>query len=337
LFWIIRYGASVSQLRQESIAPRGARTTRGPAVGFGWALMNAKDSAMAGARERAHNPPPAMRRAIPIVALLLTLAGCAGLFGTATRQGVSSSLVDYLYPKGEPPPAQTGAVPHLQLPLKVGVAFVPSSYSGDLALPESERIRLLNDVKARFMGRDFIEEIAVIPEAYLRSSRGFESLEQTARLYGLDVMALVSYDQVSHSDERTAALLYWTIVGAYTIRGNQNDVQTFVDTAVFDIPTRTLLFRAPGVSQAKSSSTLVGLERDLRATQQQGFEQAMVDMTANLDRELSVFKERIRTDGSVRVTRAQSSGGGGGATGLASLLLLGGLLLAAFRRRRATA
>jgi rhombotail lipoprotein len=261
--------------------------------------------------------------------MLLALVGCAGLFGTPTRQGVSSSLVDYLYPKGEPPPAQSGGIPHLQLPLKVGIAFVPSSHSGELALPESERMRLLNDVKARFMGRDFIEEIAVIPEAYLRSSRGFESLEQTARLYGLDVMALVSYDQVTHSDERTASLLYWTIVGAYTIKGNKNDVQTFVDTAVFDVPTRTLLFRAPGVSKVQGTSTLVGLERELRAKQQQGFEQAIADMTVNLDNELSVFKERIRTDGSVRVTRADS-GGGGGATGLAILALLA---LASVRRR----
>lgn len=278
-----------------------------------------------------------MKRAIAVIAVFLALAGCTGLFGGPTRQGVSSSLVDYLYPKGEPPPPQTGVIPHLQLPLKVGLAFVPSGLRGDLALPESERIRMLNDVRARFAGRDFISEITVIPDAYLRSGRGFDSLEQTARLYGLDVMALVSYDQVTHSDERTSAFLYRTIVGAYTVHGNRNDVQTFVDTAVFDVPTRKLLFRAPGVSQAKSTSTLVGLERDLRQTQREGFEQAMADMTANLDQELSAFKERIRTEGTVRVTRAESSGGGGGAAGGGSLLLLGCLALAAFRRRRATA
>lgn len=279
-----------------------------------------------------------MKRAIAVVAVFLALAGCAGLWGASTRQGVSSSLVDYLYPKGEQPPPQTDQVPHLKLPLKVGLAFVPSGLRADLALPESERIRMLNDVKARFAGRDFISEITVVPDAYMRSGRGFDSMEQTARLYGLDVMALVSYDQVTHSDERSSAFLYWTIVGAYTVRGNKNDVQTFVDTAVFDVPTRKLLFRAPGVSQVKSSSTLVGLERDLRATQQQGFEQAMVDMTANLDQELSVFKERIRTDGTVRVTRTGPPGqGGSGATGVASLLLLGGLALAACRRRRTTA
>jgi rhombotail lipoprotein len=270
-----------------------------------------------------------MKRAFLCALLPLILAACTGLFGAPARQGVSSSLVDYLYPKGEPPPAQSAAIPHLQLPLKVGIAFVPSNASGQLSLPESERIRLLNDVKARFMGRDFIEEIAVIPEAYLRSSRGFESLEQTARLYGLDVMALVSYDQVTHSDERTAAFLYWTIVGAYTVKGNKNDVQTFVDTAVFDIPTRKLLFRAPGTSKVQGTSTLVGLERDLRARQQQGFEQAIADMTVNLDNELSVFKERIKTDQSVRVTRAESSGGGG-AVGFAILALLA---LSSLRRR----
>lgn len=275
-----------------------------------------------------------MKRAIAVVAVFLALAGCAGLWGAGTRQGVSSSLVDYLYPKGEPPPPQTDAVPHLKLPLKVGLAFVPSGLRADLALPESERIRMLNDVKARFAGRDFIAEITVVPDAYMRSGRGFDSMEQTARLYGLDVMALVSYDQVTHSDERTSAFLYWTIVGAYTVRGNKNDVQTFVDTAVFDVPTRKLLFRAPGVSQVKSSSTLVGLERDLRDTQKQGFEQAMVDMTANLDNELSVFKERIRTDGTVRVTRSGPPGqGGGGAADVVALLLLGSLALASVRRR----
>jgi hypothetical protein len=56
-------------------------------------------------------------------------------------------------------------------------------------------------------------------------------------------------------------------------------------------------------------------------------------MTVNLDKELDVFKERIRTDPSVRVTRADgSSYGGGGASGLAAIAGL--LLLAAARRAR---
>lgn len=273
------------------------------------------------------------RLAMLSIALLLT--ACAGLFGSTGRQGVSSSLVDYLYPQGEVPPPQGGVIPHLQLPLAVGLAFVPSQSPDTQVLSEAQRMKLLNDVKKSFDGRDFIREIAVIPDAYLRSGRGFDALEQTARLYGLDVMALVSYDQVAHSSERASSFLYWTIVGAYIVKGNKNDVQTFVDTAVFDVATRKLLFRAPGVNEVKSSSTLVDVERDVRAAQQKGFELAMADMTVNLDKELSTFKERIKSDGSVRVTRVGgASDGGGGAADTNILLLLTGLLLLSARLRR---
>jgi rhombotail lipoprotein len=58
----------------------------------------------------------------------------------------------------------------------------------------------------------------------------------------------------------------------------------------------------------------------------------MADMTVNLDKELDAFKERIRTDESVRVTRADgTSYGGGGAGGFAVLGALA--LLLALRRR----
>jgi len=276
-----------------------------------------------------------MRRAISVAVVVLLAAGCASLFGSSGRQGVSSSLVDYLYPKGEVPPRQEGVIPNLQIPLAVGLAFVPSQSGNTQLLSEAQRMKLLNDVKATFQGRDFIREIAVIPDAYMRSGRGFDSMEQTARLYGLDVMALVSYDQVAHTAETKSSFLYWTIVGAYMVKGNKNDVQTFVDTAVFDVPTRKLLFRAPGVNEFKSSSTLVDVERDVRKAQEKGFELAMADMTVNLDRELSVFKERIKADGSVRVTRVGgSSEGGGGAADAGFLLLLTGLLLFSARCRR---
>jgi rhombotail lipoprotein len=270
-----------------------------------------------------------------LFSLVLLTTACAGLFGGSRREGISSSLVDYLYPDDEKPPPQPGQIPHLEIPLTVGLAFVPAGYGNSKGLSEAERMQMLEDVKTAFSGRDFIAEIAVIPEAYMRSGRGFSALEQTARLYNLDVMALVSYDQVANTSEKTASLLYWTIVGAYVVKGNKNDAQTFVDTAVFDMATRKLLFRAPGVSDVQSSSTLVDQEQDMRVTQRKGFEQAMADMTVNLDQELSLFKERVRKDQSVRVTRAAGYSGGGGAADAGFLILLTGLLLFPAVRRKA--
>ena len=269
-------------------------------------------------------------KATSVLFACLLLTGCAGLFGQGDREGVSSSLVDYLYPDGEKPPEQTVVTPNLELPLTVGIAFVPTY--GNAALSEAERMNLLNKVKSHFEGREYIQEIAVIPEAYMRAGRGFQSLEQVARLYNLDVVALVSYDQVAHTDERTSSFLYWTIVGAYVVKGNENDVNTFVDTAVFDVASKKLLFRAPGVSDITSSTTYVEMDADRRATQQKGFEQAMADMTVNLDTELDAFKERIREDQSVRISYTPryrgGGGGGGGAAGvfaLAALALLTGI------------
>ncbi|UCC14674.1 MAG: rhombotarget lipoprotein, partial [Gammaproteobacteria bacterium] len=64
-----------------------------------------------------------------IAGLLVVLAnGCSWLFtDTDSRTGVSSSLVDYLYPRGEIPPPPDDTVPQLNLPVRVGLAFVPGS------------------------------------------------------------------------------------------------------------------------------------------------------------------------------------------------------------------
>ena len=60
----------------------------------------------------------------------------------------------------------------------------------------------------------------------------------------------------------------------------------------------------------------------------------MADMTVNLDKELDAFKQRVLTEGKVRVVRADGSsyGGGGGASGFAALAAL--LMLLGARQRR---
>ena len=58
--------------------------------------------------------------------VVLQLSACVTGFGSDGRRGVSSSLVDYLYPEGQVPPKYEETVPHLRLPLTVGLAFVPS-------------------------------------------------------------------------------------------------------------------------------------------------------------------------------------------------------------------
>ncbi|MBR9910718.1 MAG: rhombotarget lipoprotein [Gammaproteobacteria bacterium] len=277
-------------------------------------------------------------RSFVVVALIVSLSSCTNLWQQLSgdggrQQGVSSSLVDFLYPQGETPPPAPNNIPNLQLPLRVGVAFVPSNSSNVEGLSEAEKNRLLEQAKQSFTGRDFIDHITVIPDTYLRSRKGFQTIEQVARLYSLDVMALVSYDQVVHSDDTKSSILYWTVVGAYFVKGSKNDVQTFVDTAIFDVKTNKLLFRAPGVNKITATSTLVGSPEAMRDARSNSFSLAMADMTRNLNDELERFRERIKQDASVTVSHRQGYGGGG-AVGIYSLLALALLTLSGGALRR---
>jgi rhombotail lipoprotein len=262
----------------------------------------------------------------------LLLTSCSSLLdiGGQTRSGVSSSLVDYLYPSGEVPPNLQDSIPILELPLRVGIAFVPSQ-GGRSTISEVTKIELLEKVKAEFVNREFIEHIEVIPDTYLRSSKGINGMQQVARLYGVDVLALVSYDQVAVSEDNPTSFLYWTIVGSYVIKATSNEVQTFVDTAVFDVKTARLLFRAPGLDKMSDRSTLVESTEVIRKTRDASFTAAMGSMTQNLAAELDVFRERVKQDPAVADVQWKSGSGGGGAFGW---LLCFGLLVAAGVRRR---
>jgi rhombotail lipoprotein len=274
------------------------------------------------------------RLAFLLVAVTL-LAGCTWMWleseEAGQRKGVSSSLVDFLYPEGQVPPEYAEAIPELKLPLRAGVAFVPSAAEGEAALDEVTRQQLLETVKARFESRDYIAGIEVIPEQYMRARRGFQTLDQVARLYALDVIALVSYDQTSFTGDTPASFWYWTIVGAYVVKGSRNDVDTFLDIAVFDVPTHKLLMRAPGTSRIEAKTTAVEIGEELRENRIKGFRKANEDMTNNLEDVLDQFEARVkaREPTGVVIAHREGHGGGAGAGGPAFLLLL----LLAQRRR----
>lgn len=258
--------------------------------------------------------------AIAWVALLLT--GCSTMWDWSggARSGASSSLVDYLYPDGQKPPDVEQTIPYLELPLRVGIGFVPGQ-SGYGTISEATKMQLLEKVKAEFIDREYISHIEVIPDTYLRSSSGVIGMQQVARLYDVDVMALVSYDQVAVSEENPTGLLYWTIVGAYLIKATSNEVQTFVDTAVFDVDTARLLFRAPGAHTMSDRSTLVEAGEVVRKAKDESISVAMEEMTGNLAVELDRFQARVKEDPGVANTQWKP-GYGGGALGWLTLVLL---------------
>jgi rhombotail lipoprotein len=276
-----------------------------------------------------------MKSKITIVMLLtIFVTGCSSFWlgpgYEKTREGASSSLVDYLYPDGEIPPAVTDNLPFLNLPVRVGIAFVPSPNREDISAAEKQD--LLEHVAVEFRDRDFVQSIETVPDTYMRSARGVQGMKQVAALYGVDILALVSYDQISFSGERDSALLYWTIIGALAVKGNTNEVQTMIDTAVFDVATARLLFRAPGTARDQRNVTLLESGRDLRKLRGEGFVAATDDMIVNLDQELEGFRAAVEAGERAQVEWKPGYGGGGTSAWLLALLFLACLQPLAIRR-----
>jgi rhombotail lipoprotein len=264
---------------------------------------------------------------------LASLAGCVGMLSHMQRNAQTSSLVDFLYPRGEVP--QHDQVPVLNLPLTVGVAFLPGKPGTSGSLDENRKVAVLEEIRERFEKRSFVREIVPIPDYYLASQRGFDGLAALQRLYKLDLVALVSYDQVARQEDNRLSLTYLTIVGAFFVPGTSQDVNTIVDLAVVDPATRSLVLRAAGMDSRKGVTTSVGSAAQLRERGAESIQASADSMIENFDKELLGFEDRVRK-GTARVQIANRGSGGAGAFDWVMLVVLGGLLLGRWVACRAT-
>lgn len=249
-----------------------------------------------------------MRQIAAAILLCLLIAGCA----TPTPKHTSTSAVEFLYPNAKDP-VDTPSVPTLRLPMRVGIAFVPGvAGNQNLALTEKRKTDVLDEVANHFRKLPYVKTIEVIPSAYLRPRGSFPNLDQVRTMYGVDVIALVSYDQTQFTDQGLLSLTYWTVVGAYIVRGQKNDTHTMLDTVVYDIPSRKLLFRAPGLSEIKAHSTYVNMSEQLRKDSEESITQATADMIANLDTQLTAFQAKVKErPEEFRVVHSPAYRGGG--------------------------
>lgn len=259
-----------------------------------------------------------MKKLLSFLLMSTLLVGCSAFH--QKEEVASSSLIDFLYPNDTGYQTHTPATPHLTLPLNIGIAFVPNTNYGKLNLSAKQKHDILTQVKSEFSDLGYVNRIEIISDHYLKSGGGFDNLDQLSRIYNVDVMALVSYDQIARNTQNHASLLYWTIAGLYLIPGDQNNTQTFVDTAVFDIKSRQLLLRAPGVSEVDSLSTAVGVEDNFYEDSSQGFDLAVSDMVVNLSSELETFKIRVKEENIAKVSYSNNYSGGSLSWWLVALL-----------------
>jgi hypothetical protein len=152
---------------------------------------------------------------------------------------------------------------------------------------------------------------------------------------GLDVLALVSFDQETHLDDNDWSLAYLTIVGAYVVKGSRHDVATLVDLAVVDPQSRQLIIRAGGTDLRHGNTTWIDAGRETREADITGFSAATDQMIEHFDAALSKFEADVRSGTApIRVVSKNATGNAGGGGALSAGFI--GLLLLAVARRAAS-
>ncbi|MEX8518615.1 MAG: rhombotarget lipoprotein [Leptothrix sp. (in: b-proteobacteria)] len=230
----------------------------------------------------------------------LSLTGCASM-EAGNKQRQVASVLSFLFPGKQEPEPPSERIAELKVPFRIGVAFVPDTAAAEFRLAEAERQGLASKVRDAFAGYPFIGHIEIVPSLYLEPGGGFANLERVGSLLNLDVVALISYDQVQHADASGWSFLYWTGVGAYVIEGDHYEALTAVECTVFDIRSHRLLMRAGATSTNKGDATLVSFSEKARAGRAQSFAEAMDRMVASLQQEVRTFRDKAPKDPMIRL------------------------------------
>jgi rhombotail lipoprotein len=273
--------------------------------------------------------------------LLLTCGACV-----AHRTQLKSNALNFLYPKGSAASEPRDVT--LTLPVRVGIAFAPAGETRRDTFTETQKQSLLTRISEAFTDREGIASVEPIPSSFLEPAGGFDNVDRLVPAFGIDLIAIVSYDQFQFSESGRSSWAYWTLVGAYVVKGEKNQTRTIMNTVVYDIASRALLFNASGQSELSGKSLPVQIDKALRERSEQGFEAATDDLIAKLDTALDAFQDQaasgtVRGPGTPAVAMVDASGqpvrpGGGGAGALGPAGALGALLIVLLarsaRRRR---
>lgn len=270
---------------------------------------------------------------LPLAICGLALAGCV----PQSRQ-IRTNALEYLYPSGSP--ASPAGDVTLRLPVRVGVSFAPARPQWGDTFTEDQKRELLERVAAAFRGRDGIASVEVVPSTQLQPGGGFDDLDRVRQAYGIDLVALISYDQFQFSETTRASWTYWTIVGAYVVKGEKNETRTVLDAVVYDLSSRALLFTAAGSSSVGGKSTPIDVTKQLRGASDLGFSQAVDALIPKLDAALAAFQEQakqgtVRGPGTPSIAIVDSAAGGeAGSFGALELLAVALLAAGALATRR---
>ena len=142
----------------------------------------------------------------------------------------------------------------LVFPATVAILMIPPT--NNVMVPKSTLHIAAEGLKKELLKNSaFISGVRIINS---RDIKGKVSLNTIRDMYGVDILALLSYEQDQRSTQNSlAALLNVAIVPAYAVPSVKLTTSTVVDGKIIHIPSNAIIFRTSGVSERSTYLTPV--------------------------------------------------------------------------------
>lgn len=147
---------------------------------------------------------------IRILLLGAIATSCLGCVNQQLSQ--RSNALEYLYSGGAE--ARAPAAVKIQTPVRVGLAFAPTSSATRETFTANQKQKLMQRLATKFATRKGIESIEITPGNYINPKGGFDELDRLRASFRINQVVLLSYDQVQFSESGGLSLTYWVTYGA---------------------------------------------------------------------------------------------------------------------------
>ena len=167
---------------------------------------------------------------------------------------------------------------------KLGLYLKPTGFfTREFEWTDSDRDTVLSWAKA-LRSDGIAGDANFIPQSSLKRNTLTELRESAAR-YGADLLLIMdAAASIDRYNNRKAALLYWTILGAYLVDGTHSDALCLIRGSVWDVKSGTQLLTDEAQAIAQQLGPAVMVED--RATVSQACQQALKQLLTSMKNRL---------------------------------------------------
>ena len=223
-----------------------------------------------------------------IAAVLWLLTGCTSSHGLDPKP--LNELLRYEEQRfiGEEPLQSIAPRSSGHTTRKLGLYLKPTGFfTREFEWTDSDRDTVLSWAKA--LPSDGIAlDANFIPQSSLKGNTLTE-LRESAGRYGADLLLIMDgAASIDRYNNRKAALLYWTILGAYLVDGTHSDALCLIRASVWDVKSGTQLLTDDAQATAQQLGPAVMVED--RVTVSQACQQALKQLLTSMKNRLTHLK-----------------------------------------------